>query len=168
MDAEIIINGIVGLLGAVIGGGASLLATNIQIKQKNKEDEVKKKNEKELSTSIVNTFLINEIDFNVKDIKWLEEYFDKDFASIKASIGLARTLKFEEFNNVKYKLIETNTILSLKILEIYQMFYMLSDKSSRKKLNEFNENEFNYIVNSYRMANDMVKSHFESKFQYFD
>lgn len=169
MSWDLIINGVVGLVGAGIGGWASMSATKKQISHQEEEQQSEKKENMLRTANMIETFLTNEIGDNLHNIKFLESYFDKGYLESKReTVLLKRELNFEEYEKIKIRLLETNTILSKKTIEIYHMFYMLSNLGkSKEKLSDFNENEFNYIVNRYNLAKDMVNDYFEKKYENF-
>lgn len=168
MILELIVNGVVGLGGAFIGAKASMNATKLEME--NQENNLLKEQEekRENASSMIETFLINEIEFNINNIKFLEKYFEKGYNNINSTVHLSRPLKFDEYSNIKYTLLETNTIKSKKTIEIYQMFYMVSQLYGiKEKLGDFTENEFNYIVHRYNLAKNMVGDYYEKKYEHF-
>ncbi|PLT28195.1 hypothetical protein [Peribacillus deserti] len=165
---EMLINGSIGLLGAAIGGGASIWATKKQISEQNKSEDERESTGRKNTESIIRTFLINEIKQNVSKMKWLEEYFNKGYDDqSNQTVGTHVDLKFNEYEKVKYKLVETNTLESLKTIEIYQMFYMINNTEGSHRLSHFSSNEYAYVVQRYNLAKEMVSSHFEEKYQHF-
>lgn len=169
---ENLVNGAVGLLGAVIGGGASLWATKIQINQQNRSEDKKSSAERKNAEDIIKTFLMNEIQQNVKKMEWLKQYFNvgydwqemwPDIKSVEPTV-----LQFKEYENVKYKLLEINTNESLRTIEIYQMFYMIHNCNTIDfRPNYFTRNEFNFIARRFEFAEEMVIEYFNKKFAIF-
>lgn len=160
MDYEILINGGIGLLGALLGGGASLLATNIQLKNQKVENDLLIEKNKEIAENIIKKFLFHEMKINVEDMKWLEEHFNHGFNS-KQNGGVMpnRNFNLVEYEKVKYKLLEINSIETLKVIELYQMFQMLqmTPNAPTRKLNDFSEQEYNFIVNQYHKGKKMIE-----------
>jgi len=151
-----------GLIGAIIGGVCSLQATSMQLRKQDKDLKSLRVEEVNNAVAIIKSFLIHEIKLNLGDMKWLEPYFALEYGSKEhKSIFNKRDLSFVEYEKVKYKLLEINTIEMLEVIEIYAMFKMFLGHKNREHLSDFSEAEFNYIVHRYKSGNDIVEKYFE-------
>ncbi|WP_214848743.1 hypothetical protein [Exiguobacterium sp. s193] len=179
MNSEVLLNGLFALLGAGIGGGASIWATRIQLKKQDEQNKINdKKNEqlakdakeekRVLTKNIIETFLINEINDNLEKILWLEPSLIEGYGS-QSHKSVMTGFKYEshEFEQVKLKLMEITTVETLTVIKIYQMFYMLQNTQIDSSLSRFNEKEFNYIVEAYKLADDFVFTYFEKKLKHY-
>ncbi|MEK4646805.1 hypothetical protein MKY22_02510 [Exiguobacterium sp. FSL W8-0210] len=181
--SEVLANGLFALLGAIIGGfiaaGTSVWATRAQIKKQDEQNELNNKRQKELdenlrqekrriTKNIVETFLINEIKYNLNQLDSIKpSLFEKHGSNSHNSIHTDFNFKIDEYEKCKFKLMEITTLETLNVVEIYQMFYMLNEIHKGSRLSRFNENEFGFIKNRYKLADDFVTTYYKEKLKNF-
>lgn len=180
MNSEVLLNGLFALLGAGIGGGASIWATRIQLKKQDEQNKINDKKNEQLAKdaieekrilikNIIETFLINEIKGNLENSAYIKSKLDEGYGS-NSHKGLLTTFSFNdaEYEKIKLKLMEITTIETLTVLKIYRMFYMLNSVyKGNSVLSRFDEKEFNYIVDTFKLADNFVTSYYEKKFKYY-
>lgn len=160
------ISACMGLLGAIIGGGASLWATKLQLNAQETNSKQEKDKEKENVEKIISAFLMHEVETNLSEIKGIADNFEYEYGNNKLkSVGVSRNVQFNEYEKVKYKLLEINTPNSLKIIDLYQMFSMFVGRKDRPHLSHFKKEEYNFITSMYKEGNKITKEYYENKYK---
>lgn len=164
MDTDTLLNGFVGLIGALIGAGGSIRATKIQLIEQNNKQKQDENNNVKLTKDIIEAFLVNEIKYNLEEIRFLERFFLEEYGSKSHThVGTSFTYKSDEYEKVKYRIMEITSSNTLNVIEIYQMFYMLSNTRKNSSLSRFNDQELHFIIKMYGLANDFIDNYFEQK-----
>ncbi|ASN05551.1 hypothetical protein [Virgibacillus necropolis] len=143
-----IITASAGFIGALIGGIITSHSAKKQIQVESDRINSEKREAEQLNVKVVKTFLMNEIKYNIAVLQELEDAFKHEFDYYKRnSYIFDKDFKFEEYNRVKYELIQHPSLTINTTVEIYQAFYLLNRK---RDFNLYTENEYDFVKRIYR------------------
>ncbi|MFJ7994284.1 hypothetical protein ACIQY5_19175 [Peribacillus frigoritolerans] len=155
MDADFI-NGlvssgitlIVGAAGAIVAYKGTIKGAKIQIENEHKKLEDAAKQQVKFTREAIENFLTEEIKINfikLKDNYELTNFLSKNSEPFKFGFN-SNKYNYDEFNNLKYKIIEFESDETKEIINIYNMFHLTERKTD---ILSFTQQEFNDFKSTY-------------------
>lgn len=142
-----------GLVGAVIGGSVSIVATKMQIKAQNEAQLAQQKEQHDKTMLIIMRFIKKEVKHNYEVFKeFIEKYepmervknltyaeFSKKYTGILLNDGIdSETTHYDKF---KYEIAYMENVFANEIIDFYDLFEMFKGRD----LKYFSEGEHKFI-----------------------
>lgn len=159
---EAIISGVIGLIGAIVGGVATYLSVNKQLKFEREKISNEEKERLNIALTIIKIFLIKEIKGNYNILKGTEinKILKREINSTEFySIGNF-TFCYNDFDRIKYDIIKYNVQEIHDTINIYQMFNFIEENRSKKYI-ELTEDEKEFVKNGMIKCEEMIEGQVE-------
>ncbi|WP_431810616.1 hypothetical protein [Lysinibacillus capsici] len=150
--------------GGIIGGIVAYLIANSQMKheknqriqEQGKQDELNQKKilEKEnYIKNIITLYLMDEIKFNLntilKEVSFIEDVKLRSEKKTTLKRAWSPSLKFSEFEGVKFELIKYNNLEVREVIEFYKTCKLLSYKPKSDDLTIEDANSLLHLINKW-------------------
>ncbi|XQY90621.1 hypothetical protein ACNRWW_13920 [Metabacillus sp. HB246100] len=142
-----------GLIGAVIGGAVSIVATRMEIKAQNKAQEEQKQEQYNKTMTIIIRFIKKEVSHNYDDFKEkTEKYFPIEMIKNFTYDNLIHTFRShyikdsynfvtDHYDKFKYEIAYMENRYANEIIDFYEMFDLISSTDYR----EWSKQEFEFF-----------------------
>ncbi|MBM7691137.1 hypothetical protein JOC77_000542 [Peribacillus deserti] len=155
-----------GLVGAVIGGAVSIIATVMQIKAQNKAQEKQKREQHDKTMTIIVRFIKNEVRHNYEvleevnkeffPLEMIKNFTYDEFIQAFRSHYIKERFEFEtdHYDKFKYEIAYMENRFANEIIDFYDMFEMIRSEDYREWSKEQFENfketlvDLNFFIHS--------------------